>query len=37
MVMFWIVKDFHLSLRTSSSICGNVVDNQGLSFEFMNL
>ncbi len=37
MVMFLIIKDFHLSLWTFSSICGNVVGNQELSFEFMDL
>jgi hypothetical protein len=26
--------DFHLSLWTCKSICGNVLDSQGLSFEF---
>jgi len=37
MVMLWSVLDFHLSLWTCKSLCGNVLDSQGLSFEFMDL
>ncbi len=37
MVMFWTVMDFCLSLWTYKSFYGNVLDNHGFLFEFVDL
>jgi len=35
--LFWTFRGFTLSLWIHRSLCGNVVDNHGFSFELVNL
>jgi hypothetical protein len=37
MILFWTFRGFALNLWTHKSLYGNVVDNHGFSFEFVNL